>query len=152
MCKYSCFAEGFWGMGRKSETKQCCAVGCRLPILTSFDIGSGGKCQLYTHQCVIYISCCWARFLWAEVSFAVTRLRESLLPHNSSCARIYGRNHCYMLMRHKAGQNLTQRLPLYLRQMGFPCLQPSHLGEERTVSGGRAVRGGTERSRIAFTS
>lgn len=42
-----------------------------------------------------------------------------------------------MFMRHKAGQNLTQWLPLDLGQMGFICLQPSHLGEERSVSGGR---------------
>lgn len=64
-----------------------------------------------------------------------------------------------MFMRHKAGQNLTQWLPLDLRQMGFTCLQPSHPGEERSVSGGRmCITGGggdggeAERSRIAFTS
>lgn len=40
-------------------------------------------------------------------------------------------------MRNKAGQNLLQLLPFDLRQMGFTCLQPSHLGEGRSVSGGR---------------
>jgi len=58
-----------------------------------------------------------------------------------------------MFMGNKAGQNLPQWLPLDLRQVGFTCLQPSHLGEGGSLSGGRMCigQGGTERGRVAFT-